>query len=140
MGNSLPAKDTNLAKEYFCSGVGKFLDGKYEEAQEEFQEALRFDPGLPLAYCYLGIISLELGDPDLGLKWCEQGLEIEPENGYLHYCLGAAFERKGKAQEAIEQYLIYLKDHPRDAECLFSLGCAHDQAGQYAEALHYYRQ
>lgn len=140
MGNSLPSKDANLAKEYFCSGVGKFLDGKYEEAQGEFQEAIRFDPTLPLAYCYLGIIALELGNVDRGLLWCEQGLEIDPENGYLHYCLGAAFERKGKSNEAIEQYLFYLKDHPRDAECLFSLGCAYDQAGQCQEALNYYKQ
>ena len=44
-------------KEYFCSGVGKFLDGKYEEAQKKFQEALTYDASLPLAYCYLGIIS-----------------------------------------------------------------------------------
>lgn len=140
MGSSLPARDTKLAKEYFCSGVGKFLDGKYIEAQEEFQEAIRFDPSLPLAYCYLGIISLELGDVEIGQRWCEQGLEIDPNNGYLHYCLGAAFERKGKANDAIAQYKIYLQDHPRDAECLFSLGCAYDQAGNYKEALKFYKK
>lgn len=140
MGNSLPSKEPNQAKELFCSGVGKFLDGKYEEAQQEFKDALRYDPSLPLAYCYLGIISLELGDVDVGMQWCEQGLEIDPDNGYLHYCLGAAFERKGMPYAAIEQYQIYLKDHPRDAECLFSLGCAYDQAGQYQDALNYYRQ
>ena len=140
MGSSLPARDDNLAKEYFCAGVGKFLDGKYEEAQEEFQEALRIDPSLPLAYCYLGIISLELGEIDVGLSWCKQGLEIDPENGYLHYCLGAAFERKGRPIEAIEQYKIYLHGHPNDAECLFSLGCANDQAGLCKEALKYYKQ
>ena len=94
------ARGPNLAKEFFCQGVGKFLDGKYEEAQGEFQKAISLDPALPLAYCYLGIISLELGEIDIGMRWCEQGLEVDPDNGYLHYYLGAAFERKGLCDEA----------------------------------------
>lgn len=140
MGDLLPSNEPNLGKEYFCAGVGKFLDGRYEEAEVEFKEALKFDPEFPLAYCYLGIISLELGQVDLGMNWCERGLEIDPSNGYLHYCLGAAFERKGMPKEAIKQYKIYLKEHPKDSECHFSLGCAYDENGQIKEAMKCYRE
>jgi tetratricopeptide (TPR) repeat protein len=140
MGDLLPSNEHNLGKEYFCAGVGKFLDGRYEEAEVEFKEALKCDPEFPLAYCYLGIISLELGQVDLGMNWCERGLEIDPANGYLHYCLGAAFERKGMAKEAIKQYKIYLKEHPKDSECYFSLGCAYDENGQIKEAVKCYRE
>lgn len=132
--------EPNLGKEYFCSGVGKFLDGRYEEAEIEFKEAIKCDPEFPLAYCYLGIISLELGQIERGMSWCERGLAIDPANGYLHYCLGAAFERKGMPKEAIKQYKIYLKEHPQDSECHFSLGCAYDEDGQIKEATRCYEE
>lgn len=140
MDNSVPKQNQEEAREFFCQGVGKFLDGRYDDAQIEFAAALRLDPMMPLAYCYLGIICLEKNLVDDAFRWCEHGLELDAENSYLHYCLGVVFERKKNYAKAIEEYRIYLKKHPHDSDCLFSLACVLEMSKNEDEAINSYRK
>ena len=135
-----PNDTKGMALEYFQSGVEKFLDGLQERARQDFLKALDFDPNLTLAYCYLSTIYTEDDDPDAGIVFCEKGLRIEPENSYLHFCLGVAYDAKGLKQEALKEYHVYHADHPDDPECLFSMACVFDQIGSSQEAENYYQR
>lgn len=140
MDNSVPKQNQEEAREFFCQGVGKFLDGRYDDAQVEFSEALRLDPMMPLAYCYLGIICLEKNLIEDAFRWCEHGLELDGENSYLHYCLGVVFERKKNYSKAIDEYRTYLKNHPHDSDCLFSLACVLELSENSEEAISCYKK
>lgn len=125
----------HLAKEFLCSGINSFLNGEYEHAAQALKEALELDPSAALAYCYLGIIALELGNIEEALIWCAKGLESEPGDSYLRYCYGVALDRDQRYEEAIEHYKAYASLHPEDLECWFSLGGAYHRLGRHTESI-----
>lgn len=109
--------------EYYAQGVEKFSRGQYVESKEDFLKVLEYDSDFSMAYVYLSAIQTDLGNYNSGIALARKGLMIDPENNYLHYCLGVGYEKKGLLDEALEQYEIYDRCIPGDAECAFSMGC-----------------
>lgn len=116
-------------------GITSFLNGQYIEAQKNLKDALKQDSSLILAYCYLGIISLEIGCLEEALDWCERGLKIDSNDTYLHYCYGVALEKNNFLEKAVEEYLFYINHHPEDLECWFSLGSVYERQQDFDNAL-----
>ncbi|MBF5050716.1 Uncharacterized protein CLAVI_000334 [Candidatus Clavichlamydia salmonicola] len=114
----------------FYKGVSAFLTGDYDEAASSFEAMLAYGKRNPLAYCYLGIIALEKGNFTEGKEKCLEGLEEDPENIYLYYCLGAAFEQEEQWKEAAHYYQMYCKQAPHDTEAMLSMGYMLEKQGK----------
>jgi tetratricopeptide (TPR) repeat protein len=57
-------------------------------AIQAFEEALRVDPGNPLALGAIGAIYYQLGDFDKARDWEQKRLAIDPSNPETHYWIG----------------------------------------------------
>lgn len=129
-----------MAIEYFQKGMEDFNEGQLDTAKGHLLRALDYDADFALAYCYLSLISSDLGDPESAINYAEKGLKLEPEYGCLHFSLAVALERKGLFREAIKQYLKYNEKNPGDPECVFSIGCLYHQLLEFDEAIRYYNE
>ena len=105
----LPAADAAYKR-----GVALQHDRRTLEALEQYQEALRIDPGYELAVKnYAGVLfSLELYGE--GLPWFERALEIEPRS--IAGALGRARAYRAMESEhaALAAYRIALARHPHN--------------------------
>ena len=66
----------------------------------------------PRAFYYLGYVSVEEGDIAGALRWLARGREVEPTNPRFLTEMGAASNKGGKPQQAIEHYAAVLKMEP----------------------------
>jgi len=73
-------------------------------AVEQFNEALRLDPGWGDAHKYLGLIMSEERRPAEAAEHLQRALAAEPDSYLLRYYLGVTLLNLGKTDEAL-QYL-----------------------------------
>ena len=77
---------------------------QYEEALMQYGEALRIDPFLSNgAYTDMGRIYLKTGDIDKAISSLKNGLWVNATSIEAHYMLGAAYQRIGEIDLALEE-------------------------------------
>ena len=75
--------------------------GKYEEALEEIQRALRLNPIRPVyALQILGIVRFEMRRYDEAIATCQKVIEIVPLQLPSYMILTLAYQQQGREQEA----------------------------------------
>lgn len=127
-----------LAIEYLQSGLRNFAEGLYETAEQDLKQVLTLDPHLVMAYCYLCMIYNFYDEIEKSTVICEKGLEFEPENPFLHFCLGRCYEKQGKLEDGIKEYEYFHQHSPHSVDCIFCIASACDQLGLYHKAQYYY--
>jgi len=65
--------------------------GRYELAEEEFQEAYRLDPQEEEALLGLGSLAAAMGDEEEAMEWWMEALILDETNAEAHYRLGRAY-------------------------------------------------
>jgi tetratricopeptide (TPR) repeat protein len=73
-------------------------------ALELFLLALEENPGLCAPYGGIGLICQELGSPEVGKSFLEQGIELHPNAPDLHFYLGTIHYALGRFDDAISSY------------------------------------
>jgi tetratricopeptide (TPR) repeat protein len=86
--------------------------GRYEEAERDFQTALRLDPNLVVAHCNSGILYLHLDEPEKALGYLTRALELNPEFTYASCFHAACLAELGKMDQAIHQLRQILAQYP----------------------------
>jgi tetratricopeptide (TPR) repeat protein/4-amino-4-deoxy-L-arabinose transferase-like glycosyltransferase len=109
--------------------------GKFQEAIEQYEQALRIKPDYAEAHRNLGIALSQIGKFQEAIGQYEQALRINPDFAKAHNNLGVALSRIGKTQEAIGQYEQALRIEPDFAEAHHNLGIAFVQMGKIEEAI-----
>ena len=77
-GSKIPIKAKKSALEHYKKGNQYFMEGKYEQARDEYAMATAADPTFALAYRGLGTTYAKLGQPDLAVKHYEKYIEVMP--------------------------------------------------------------
>src|SRR5262249_8313647 len=75
-----------------------------QEAEKEFQEAERLQPGEPYALYYLGSLELERGSFAKAAELLARSVKKDSLNPKAHYALGRALLRLGKVEEADKEF------------------------------------
>lgn len=105
----------NDSSVHLIAGITLRLDGMYEEALEQFNRALKLNPGnAPVIYSHRARVyhyqnQLELADEEL-----QKGLTLEPRHPLLRTSLGYQQMRQGNLPEAI----AILEDVIRDDDSM----------------------
>jgi len=143
----------NTAEQIVAKGVEYAADGKFQEAKEEFEKALKVDPS---AKRYLEIIQ-EVIDQRVrtetaiiyfrGLNYAfkeqyseaiteyDKAIEVDPQNAYAFYSRGTAYGRKGQYDEAISDFSKAIEINPRDAWAYGNRGNAYADKGLHNQAI-----
>jgi TolB-like protein/Flp pilus assembly protein TadD len=85
-------------------GAAQVLRGRYVEGLRALEHEIRGNPSHPVAYSYLGLAHLMLGQPDLAIERYRQALSISPRDPRLSRFerhLALAHLHKGDLSEAV---------------------------------------
>jgi len=85
---------------------------KDQEAEEQYQQAIKLDKEVASAYYGLGLIYDKQGKTDEALKMFEQAAGLSECNRSYRNNLAFLYRRKGKYGEAIKNYLEVIRHEP----------------------------
>ncbi len=113
------------AKPHINLGMIYWIQGKLGEAAEEFNQALKFDPNLPLANLSLGRILLQKKQYYLAEPYLELATRLDPQSSRLGFLdliqLYRSHGELNKADYFLEKLLEYFPNDPEGLELKKSL-------------------
>ena len=142
--------------ESWTRGVGYAVQGKFNEAEKEFEKALEADPLYARAKVSLKIIEavrdqkvsskaaihLFKGKVQANKKaWNEaiaeynKAIELNPKFAYAYNDRGLAHFDKGQYDQALSDFTKAIQLNPRFAGAYINRGMAYDRKGQYDQAI-----
>jgi Flp pilus assembly protein TadD len=115
-------------------GFALLQQGRVDEANVHFQQALQIRPGYADAHFNLGVALFRKGNVDEAIAHFQQALEIKPDDAEAHLALGNALLQQGRVEEAMVHFRTALEIEPDNAEAHCALGNALLQQGRVDEA------
>jgi tetratricopeptide (TPR) repeat protein len=121
------------ARDQLNKGVQAFKSAKYEEAINHFQQAVNYDPTLPMAHSYLATAYANLVIPDLAtpenlknanlaMQGFEAVLAKDPKDINSLKNMASLYFNIGKYDEAKQWQMKVLAVDPQDAEAAYTIG------------------
>jgi type II secretory pathway predicted ATPase ExeA/tetratricopeptide (TPR) repeat protein len=118
-----------LALTHSQHGEALSRNGDYEKAIQEFNEAIRLNPGLASAHYSRGEIYFQRGDYQQAIRDFTRTIGLAPDYTFAYYSRGVANERTGEIEEAILDFTHTVRLKPSfapayndRARALYSLG------------------
>ena len=108
--------------------------GRTQQAQTEFEEAVRLKPDFAEAHGNLGALLFSLGQADEAIEQLREVVRLKPDYADAHSNLGIALVSAGKTAEGVEQFEQALKLKP-DITGYANLAMAYVQEGRSEEAI-----
>jgi Flp pilus assembly protein TadD len=120
---------------YYSRGVVLERQGKWRQAEKDFEQALALRPDEPVVLNYLGYSWLEQGkNLDEALVMIEKAVEKRPEDGYVIDSLGWALYQLKQYEESISWLEKAIILQPEDPTINDHLGDAYWRYGRRLEA------
>ena len=121
------------ARDNVNKGVRAFRDGKYDNAIDYFQEAIRLDPDAPYAQLYLATAYSQSYIPgaqseenqknaDMALATFNKVLEKDPNNVTAVTGLASIYQATAQVQKAREYYMKNTQMAPDDPTPFYAVG------------------
>ncbi|MGO8756791.1 MAG: tetratricopeptide repeat protein [Terracidiphilus sp.] len=131
-------KGTELAMAFSNQGYGYFQKAQYDQALQDYNQALRIDPKFELAWENRAALYLQKGQYDQAIQDVSQVLLLDPNasNATSLYTFRAiAYDKNGEYSQAIADYSQVIALQPNNADALN--GRCYDSAivGQLQSAL-----
>ncbi len=118
-----------LALAHSQDGEAFSKNGDYDEAIQEFNEAIRLNPGFAPAHYGRGEIYFQRGDYQQAIRDFTRTIGLAPDYTFAYYSRGVANERTGETEEAILDFTHTVRLKPSyapayndRARALYSLG------------------
>ena len=97
-----------LAQRANDKGLQLYREQRYDAAEVQFTEALRYRPDFALAANNLGFVYYKQNRYQEAVRWFEKTLSIDPSRAVAYRNLGDAFAELGDAEAAKKAYETYL--------------------------------
>jgi tetratricopeptide (TPR) repeat protein len=124
-----------------CHGFGDILakQGRFSEAIEYYERAVRLKPDYASAHNNLGVVLLNRGRLQEAVEHFEEALRLQPRYADAHDNWAAALLSMGRAEDAIAHCEAALRLNPACANAHYSWGNALLNLGRFAEAVEHYK-
>ncbi len=119
-------------------GVVYFRKGVYEEAMEQFKEALKVDPKFDLARENLRYVFAETGLEDADVRHWRDEVTRDPENFEAMLRLGVSYQNMGRFREATAILGAVVEKNPDHTMARFHLAITLRAQGLYQQSLEHY--
>ncbi len=86
---------TRTAEEHNGLGIALIDDGQYEQAIEEFNQAIELDPNCATAYNNRAYAYIRKGQWDLAIADCNKAIELDPNQAAPYNNRAHAYSYKG---------------------------------------------
>ena len=134
---------STIALQHYTQGIQYYQEGKYQESNNSFKEAVRIDPEFAIAYKRISENYSYLDDFDQARKYAETALSVihhisEREQylvkGFAYTILEDSYER------AINNYKKMLQLYPDDEDGNIYLGAIYRNMEEWDLALQYFNK
>ncbi|HEV1994144.1 MAG TPA: tetratricopeptide repeat protein [Candidatus Acidoferrum sp.] len=129
------AIDATLAPAHVCLGTLHNGTGKYADAVEDFQQALKAEPTSDAAYRGLGSAYEHLGKLQEAERTYREAISLRPNYWASYNWLGAFYYRQARYAEAAEMFGQVVALAPDSFRGLNNLGAMDIVAGRYDAAV-----
>jgi len=116
-------------------GILAAQQGRLDDAQREYEIALRLNRWLPPVYVNLADVLRQKGRDDEGEKILRRGLGVQPRDADLHYSLGLLLVREKRLGEALASLERAAALRPEDPGYTYVYAVALQSAGQARRAV-----
>lgn len=122
------------------NSLGRALadEGRLEEADREFREALRIKPRHTESHFNLGLVAYQRGRDAEAIEHYTAALEIDPSYARAHNNLAAALVRQGRHEEAIHHFRETVRLDPYHTRAHFNLALLLEGRERFEEARSHY--
>ena len=121
--------------EYYQRAYEAHQRGKYEEAIEDYDMAIRLDPNAPGTYYQRGLAKFQLDRHEEAIVDFDKALDISPNNAEVYYDRGLAKYQLERDEEAIVDFDKALDIDPDKAEVYSWRAMAKVHLGEREEAI-----
>ncbi len=131
----LPAGDRRLTGLYYARGVSLERSNRWEDAERDFQAALKINPNRADVLNYLGYSWVEKGQHlDQAVAMLEKARALRPMDGFIADSVGWAYFRLGRYQDAVRTLEEAVQLAPGAPDVNEHLGDAYWRAGRKIDA------
>ncbi len=137
------ATDYNRAVSWDSLGNVYSDAGRYEEAVQAFQEAIRLNPKYALPWNSLGDVYNALGNRQQAIAAYQQAIALDPGYAWPYNNLGMVYQTIGQYEQAIGAYRQVIDKHASNHDRAISwnnLGDVYRELQREAEAIEAYEQ
>ena len=127
--------DSNKAMAYFYCGVAYSAVQDFQNATEQYSEAIRLNPEYTNAYTNRGIAKDALERFEDAIADFNEAIRIDPQNDKAYFGRGSAKAELGQYNEAIEDYDGAIRVNPRYATAYLGRGDVEAALGQPQTAI-----
>jgi tetratricopeptide (TPR) repeat protein len=97
------------AKALYRRGFEHFANDRHDEAIALYEQALRIDPDLAIAWNGLSLAHRQKGDLEAAIEAGRRLIELEPDDALSHTNLSILYQRRGMIPEAEEEKAIAMQ-------------------------------
>ena len=87
---------------YIDQGIKHSQAGRYDQALQAFDQALKLKPNDPALITYKGIVYYARGQNDQAMKEFEAAIKLNPNFGRAYYQRGMIYQSQEKYHQALE--------------------------------------
>jgi tetratricopeptide (TPR) repeat protein len=117
-------RNPNCGMAHACLGGFLFRENRYDEAIEQYHEAIKLNPNLYEAYYSLGVVLRQKGQLDEAIEDYRSAIQINPKDCPALNALGVALTMKVHSAEAIDLFEQVIEINPYDPGVLVNFGNA----------------
>ncbi len=139
-GRYVAADLPNSARAAFNYGAALQQNGRLDEAEKAYRDALRLDPNYVKVHINLAMTLIGKSKFDEAKTHYERALQLEPNSGEVRAGYAYLLERLGQPDEARAEYERALSVGPKSARLLYTYGAFLDKRGDLDGAIAQYQR
>ena len=120
------------------SGLDHFSLGEYQQAIEDYDEAIRLDSQHPTGYSNRGFAYHLRGEYQRAIEDYDEAIRLDPQNVVHYYSRGAAYGELDRYKLARDDYDEAIRLDPQEAIIYYSRGLIFMELGQPERAIEDY--
>jgi tetratricopeptide (TPR) repeat protein len=128
------------AEIYFIRGTNYYNLKQYDQALEEYYQALTIYPAYSAIYRAIAQLYDIRKQPEKCLSYLQIALEVNPKNYIVLYDLGTFYFWQRKYDDAINYYTQALGYNPKDALFNYAIGKSYQCKGHVGRAADYFQK
>src|SRR6266446_1405369 len=126
------------ARAHFNYGAALQQIGRLDEAEKEYNAALRVDPNYLKVHVNLALVLMSKSKLDEAKKYYERAVQLDPSAGEVRSGYAYLLERLGRADEARAEYENAIRLSPKSARLFYTYAAFLDNKGDLPRAEAHY--